>query len=573
MAQDIKVWLKSGKRHAFYKKTVEYSNEMRVHSDGIYPEKLIGERRPSESITIKNYREKIFSPITKKSFGKVFSSLQKIRKSYDYVINFEQSKVPSRIAEDEKPEVYFKNKYPKYGSLDNWFWSVGFREQLIDPNAIVFCNILNYTRAENEYAKTYATVYNSPDILDYSDDNFYFLKSNESHYYQDKGKYYEGEVYYYIDTNVIERFSQTDNKKNFAVDEFAHNLGYLPIVKLNGIIEKDNTENYLSHSRLWNIIPDFNEAVREYSDLQAEILMHVHSQLWAFSGQDCRKCKGVGKIKVAGKEAACDKCGGNGIYPFDPYNIITIKAPTAGESAVPTPPAGYIQKQTDIARLQDERVNKHIVNGLSAINYEWIMSTPLNQSGTAKEIDKSELNNFVYSVTEDAIRVIRQLHRTQIDMRYSGIVPAEKERSLMYPLIPVPNKFDIISEDAIANDITRMKVNKFNSKIIAAAEVEYAGKRFNTDTKLKDTVLAMFELDPLSGVSEDDLLMQLSSGGISKTDYFIHCNIKKLLDEVMEMDATFLQKPLKEKRETIEAKAKDEMDEMSGAKIVNDMLE
>ena len=78
MAQDIKVWLKGEKRHKFYKESIAYENDMRVHSDGRYPEKLIGERRPSESITIKNYREKIFSPVTKKHLAKYFHHFKRL---------------------------------------------------------------------------------------------------------------------------------------------------------------------------------------------------------------------------------------------------------------------------------------------------------------------------------------------------------------------------------------------------------------------------------------------------------------------------------------------------------------
>jgi hypothetical protein len=201
------------------------------------------------------------------------------------------------------------------------------------------------------------------------------------------------------------------------------------------------------------------------------------------------------------------------------------------------------------------------------------MSTPLNQSGTAKEVDRSELNNFVYSVSEDATRAERELIKIHIDYRYKEVVPSESERMEMNPLVSTPSKFDIISEDAMANDIKRMKESKFNSKIVAAAEVEYAGKRFNNDKTLKDHVLAMFELDPLSGVSEDDLTMQLSQNGISKKDYFIHCNIKKLIDEMIEDDPAFLGKTLTEKREAIEAKAEEEMNEMGASGEVKKLLD
>ncbi len=65
-------------RHSFYHDGVELAEELAVHANGEFPDDLILERRPAESEEIKNYREKIFTPITKPVFTKVYNSLMKI---------------------------------------------------------------------------------------------------------------------------------------------------------------------------------------------------------------------------------------------------------------------------------------------------------------------------------------------------------------------------------------------------------------------------------------------------------------------------------------------------------------
>ena len=67
---------------------IEMAEKIRVHADGRMPEKIILERRPNESEAIKKYRAKIYEPITKTTVGKVFTSLEKIRRSPDWDIRY-----------------------------------------------------------------------------------------------------------------------------------------------------------------------------------------------------------------------------------------------------------------------------------------------------------------------------------------------------------------------------------------------------------------------------------------------------------------------------------------------------
>ena len=146
------------------------------------------------------------------------------------------------------------------------------------------------------------------------------------------------------------------------------------------------------------MLPSLDEAAREYSDLQAEVVQHIHSNMWTIAGQDCPKCSGIGKVKKDGQPVACGDCKGEGVMPMSPYKNITIKRPKLDDDKIPTPPVGFVEKNTEIVKIQDERISKHYLRALESINMEFLAKTPLNESGKAKEIDKEELNNFIFKV-------------------------------------------------------------------------------------------------------------------------------------------------------------------------------
>lgn len=96
-------------RHAFYDTTVELADAIDIHASGLYPEKLIGERRPAESEQIQAYRKKIFVPKTKPVFNKIYNSLMKIPRSPDFSIMFDDD-TPSRIAKGETLKDYISEQ-------------------------------------------------------------------------------------------------------------------------------------------------------------------------------------------------------------------------------------------------------------------------------------------------------------------------------------------------------------------------------------------------------------------------------------------------------------------------------
>jgi hypothetical protein len=273
-----------------------------------------------------------------------------------------------------------------------------------------------------------------------------------------------------------------------------------------------------------------NEAVREYSDLQAEIVQHIHSTMWAIQPQQCGRCKGVGEIpRENSAPVSCPGCGGKGLLPLNPFEHIVMPMPKAGENTAITPPIGYVQKQTDIARLQEERIRQHIYDALSAINMEFLAETPIAQSGVAKQVDREELYSFVHSIAEDVVRIMDEVSYDILAWRHYA---QNVEINQLLPYIPVPERYDMLSGKVLVDELTAMVQAKVDPAIINAAQIELADKKFN-ESKVKDLVILKLKLDPFAGVPEENISLLRTFGAIDQADLIVHANINKFVTRAL----------------------------------------
>lgn len=550
------------KRHKFYTDSCNLAEEMLIHFDGLKPGKLLSERRPSESVKIQEFRQIIYKSKTKAHCDKIMNALMKIRKSSDWMIKYPdidpKDEVHS-IKPDETLQQYMEKSFPRYDSFTNWYFQIGFKAFLTDPNSVCLIKPLKEEINDNDYYKPYPFVFSSKQVIDYDFQNWYLLESEEKSIYTDGKQTFEGFKYLYVDKEGIYTISQVNAKGGYSIEEFIHGLDYCPVIEFGGIVQKETPSYLLRQSRVYGIVPSFDEAVREYSDLQAEVLQHIHSTMWAHAGQDCRQCKGVGKVPKKGvvDGVKCSECKGKGTIPFDPYSYYEIPRPKPGETTISGIPIGYVQKQIDIAILQNTRIKDHIKDGLSAVNMEFLIDPPqLNQSGTAKEVDKDDMHTFFHVVAEDVVSFFDKFYKVTNDERYSVIVSSKEQRTQMLPSIPVPEKYDILSETYLVNEIKLLTEAHVSPSIIKLSQKEYVNKKFFADMDAQKHCTSVLELDPLSGRSEDDILLQLTNGGVDELDYTVHCNIDSFVRQASEADENFFTLKVSEQQEKIYSLAK-----------------
>lgn len=544
-------YFKRGKKNAAYspsenndeKSIIDIYNELRIHSNGEYPKALIDKQRPSEPEHVKQYRKEIFEAITKETVSRVITCLSKIRRSADWSVKFDPKKVSAKIIDGEKPEDYFEKHFPSYDSLTYWMFSVCLKNYLIDANGICAVLPIDFNPLVNEYIKPFPYIFNSDQVLEYQENDYCIIKSKDkSTYLTDDGKtmVHNGDIFWVINYEKIIKYVQINSKGDLkAIIDYTHMLGYMPVFKLGGLYLRSIDATLIYESRIQSIVPRLNKASREDNDLDVSVVRHLFPEKWEFVSMECPKCNGVGKINSGKTTTRCKTCNGTGHTVSSPFQSHLIKPASIDQQQVPTPPAGYIEKDVEIIKVQDERIEKHIYKALATINMEFLSKTPNSESGIAKEVDKDELNNFVHSIAEDLVRIMDRIFMIGYDFRYKVIVPNAEDRKAMLPAVNVPEKYDMLSVNYLIDEYQKAKTAKMNPVIISKMEEEIATKRFNTDPNMKDELLTILKLDPFAGMTSDEKMSYIQNGFITKEDAVISANIVSFVRQARLIDKNF----------------------------------
>lgn len=173
----------------------------------------------------------------------------------------------------------------------------------------------------------------------------------------------------------------------------------------------DIGEEYFE-SILADSLPHIKSAQGIQSDIEVERNFHVSSQEWRYSQKRCPDSIAVGgkcddgKLFLTdssgiptGKTVACPTCKGTGHdVSGSGLGYIIVSAPQATSLSdegrptnLPTPPGGFIPRSIDPLKefvLEYEREKKQ---AYETINMQFLMETPIDQSGTAKRVDREEL--------------------------------------------------------------------------------------------------------------------------------------------------------------------------------------
>ncbi|MDR1595296.1 MAG: hypothetical protein LBS43_12570 [Prevotellaceae bacterium] len=568
-----KRFIAGAERHLNYAATVELAHRLSVHADGLMPDKLINERRPSESEKIKEYRRKIYVPVTKKPINKVLTSLSKIRRSTDWSINYNQNDVPA-ILGGNTLENYCEFNYPRFTSITNWVFSELLKCYLIDANGVYATVPLNIPENAAEYISPVTYFFPSKQVFAYRAGEYAVLLSSEMSQYMSlqfaglglQSAYVGSQVFYIITDEIIAKYEQNPAGAGGYVPtmEYRHGLGYLPCDKVGGLFKNRQNNDIIFESRIDVMVPSLDEAAREYSDLQAEVVQHIHSEKYQYATEECPVCRGLGVSKGDdGLPCECPACKGVGrLASVSPYGEHVISLQRKLENyQIPEVPIGYVQKDTEIVKVQDARVKDHLYSALAAVNMEFLAEVPLSESGVAKEVDRDELNNFVHSIAEDIVRVMDNIYKWTCDLRYSVVIPNPDNRRALLPFISVPEQYDLLSSTHIMNEIAAMRTANANPLTINALEIDFIRKKFNANPEAANRLSAVLELDPLAGMSAEDKMTYSAENAIRKIDYVVSANIVRFVTRAYNEHRDFETKLYAEKMKILEGYAQEIIDE------------
>lgn len=584
---------------------VNYYNKLRVHADGELPIWLIKDARPNESAEARDYREKIYEPETQNPIERVFGVFEKIRRSPDWMIRF-NDEVPAIIRDGETLQDYLTEKYPVYNSFEDWLFEDGLRNAGLDANAVLAVIPKDFAVAPNEFLQPIVQIYNSPNVVDFVADDYAVLKSAElssllppdrqkalagansisSEYNSDWKSRYQfnkyitetfriGQVYYVITLIDYQKWEATSDGSYQLTQQFIHNLNELPAWQMPGKFQSRTGSYVLKRTLLKPMVPHLNKAARESNDLDAGIVKHWHLQKWYINNTKCKACNGSGKVPSDNGPVDCKKCEGKGRPTgTSPFEDIVIEPAALGQQNVPVPPIGYLNIPSEIVKIANDRIADHIYKALEAVNMEHLDDTQLNQSGNAKAYDGDEVNTMLYAFAE----IITTIANTSVyfmnKLRNKNLVAGDEALKKLLPVIPVPEKFDVVNAGMLLTEYQSAKTAGLNSIILREMQKDISQKKFYANPEVKDFVQTVMELDPFPEKTAEEKALLEGQGLVTKVDIILSNYISDFVQQAMEENKDFLSMKRSQKREVLLKYANEKLQELDTANnIMLDILQ
>lgn len=598
-AEFFKPYYEGRKRHKNYAKAVDVYHHITFHFDGYFVKplqgnnqtydptsvnpyfmRLIDQRRPTESTDILMYRRMQYLPVTKVPCNKVVSSLKKIVKCADWKIDYSKSETPKVLEKENSLEYYCQEIFPKFDSVENWAYQNLVRWILIDPNGLICVMPLSWDIEESEFSNPFPHIIESRDVYDYKNDEYFvFLSPYVNVWTDSSGKEHEGKIIICVTKDAYYEFKQTgESLKDYQLVTHQHDLGELPAWFLGGEMKTPDINQPFYDSFIAPILPSLDAAARDASDLDAEKVQHLFSTQWVIQASQCSSCQGTGSVLAQGKQTVCPTCEGRGTGKLKPYDKIEYNPNQldAMSKNISPPFAGYVTKPTEMVKLMRDEIKTEIYDALAAINMEFLAERPLDQSGIAKEVDRDELNNFVYGIAYHMIENnIKPIFYFINELRYKQLIQNEKERMKMLPEIPVPENFDFLTVKDAEEKLVKISDSKVSAGIKDAAEMTFIMSKYSDQPDIRNRLCLIHNHDPLPSYTNEEIEGLVQAGLVLKLDAVLSIHLEAFISEIMcdqdEADK-FMKLKYQEQRELLYEMAEKKLTELS-EQVANEIMD
>lgn len=537
-------------RHKYYDLTVKLAKEMSVHVYGEKPEELLRRARPGEDEAIARYRLENFEPTTKAPCGKALKIVSKIFNPNLYSIVW-----PKDNSTAEELKNYTSYYYPVYNSLTVFNKDVTLKRMVADANAVMAVKPMRIPENDAEKVKNpIAVIYNSEFVWNY-DLEHYLLSV-------DVEKVTGGMLYTfdYYDTQSYIRFTVKNIRREedlelTIVQQYNHNFvdergeKEIPCWKLRGNSLSFMDGDAIYESFFADAQPHWNLSLIHESDVLGAFLKHMNPQRVVI-GEECNHEKIVDGIKLKcsngmlvggnlqgkGMRIPCDKCNGTGRVASSPYEDHVIsKAKLDEMTNLTIDPVGYVNVPVDATKLLADRADIMVQRGNAAINMLIEDYVGANQSGIAKLYDRSAQSDTIFDIAVAMFDVHFQ-NQYYFMNKYMNAVSDNsvgKVTDENLPQVNKPTRFNVETVGELIMGFKDAGSAGMDRNYMQSKQVEILSRDLDTNPDLKKYYITIINLDPLFGMTQEDIDLNLMRGQVRKIDAVIHANLKSFVDRAI----------------------------------------
>jgi hypothetical protein len=556
--------------HDFYVESIKQSIRIKPHSTTqYYPANLFKHLSPHRQEEEKEWIRNNYEPITLPVWMDFVNTCKRGANRQNYRVVW-QTEFPSEYRETNNPKEYIEDGIKLYTSLHGWFSNTLFDNKLKDANAVVAVQpyqlqtevLEDGTTVINEMVSPIPIYYQSWQVLDFDEDEWYLLMSTEKVKLEGTRK---GYILYFFDRDTIYEVRQVGRFQDFEFEinvHFEHNWGAVPVWKMMGHPE-------MKHEHIYFQSP-FDYAV---GNLNLSLKNHINKQMaeangsWPHKimiapvcdnkGDDDQLCR-VGHIwkdnlngDGSGGDVTCSKCNGTGFLDKpSPGSTLMVDESQLIEGSVGLERIKFISPSSEILKHLAETVkeNENRARNILHIYSTNDQSTGGKDTATGKWIDNNAMIAFIMPIVDEAFTIYQGVLQAIVYMRYGDAIDS--------PTIIPPTGLDYKTASDLLSEYTDLLASNAPPIVLYKALEKYTEKMFSSAGDESKIFRLILSSDSVITKKDDEIRNMIGAGTLPKWKAILHNNIFNYIGELIESDQDVLEKPLPELRAMLIERAK-----------------
>lgn len=490
-----------------YAMSVEHHYEVAIHAEAkVFPYEVLRTKAPNQSKEEWDYQCGLYVPYTRSTWTRALNKTKVISNKQNYSIT----------GWDAEQEKYFYEDYPRWHSLEAFFFDTVREAKINYPNQLLVVEPLHIPTKLDETGKVVADqsvevepvakIVKERDVIHYWENTLAVVANGTTEY---DGRQWP--VFRAYDQNKIYRVEpsgeDSDGRVTYsAMEVYAHDWGYVPCRKLGGK-PKDVDGEVFYESVFAGALPDLDEATR----LSSTLSMVLHKNAYPVEVRRDQKCNHVNEggqmcnngyywsPSANGNEGANLKCAGCNGSGKGPTTVFTVAENFGGGYPDKFLPIGevlaYVAPSPDTIQPLDEQIDKKKENAFAFI---FKSSEKIQQTAEGSHLEKDEYHSFLVQFSNESFDLLEFIIEAIGWYRWQD--------RFVKPTVSRPTTFSFREPESITDEISQSRESNMPVAYDAPLVMEAAKTRFNSDPDAINRVKACMAVNDLWSQDDKDLI-------------------------------------------------------------------
>lgn len=543
-----------------------------------YPEELFEQLSPHRQNEEKEWLRANYEPTTLPVWMDFINTTKRGASPGNYSVSW-PTEIPTEYEGENSLEWYCTDQIPLWQSIDAWFNNQLFDVKLADANGVITVQPydLKFETTEDgelmysdEMIRPIPVYYRSEQVLDFKEDEWYFLLSQEKSPVLVNNKIVKaGHVFYFFDRNTITKIYQNGKQTDWTfswIEELNHNWGATPVWKLKGHPE-------IREDRMYFISP-FDFAVgclNIAAKTQANKQMAEANGAWPHKIMTSPPCDHVGSdggtcrmghiTNENGIDIVCPQCHGTGYKDKpSPGSTLLVDEQTLinDTNSIGLDRIRFVSPESGILTHLQDTIKEKMVEARDILHlYSTTDKATGNETATGEVLDQRSMLSFIRPIIDEAFDIYEGVLQAIANQRYGDRVEV--------PTVNRPIEYDYRTADDMLKKYTDLLEKGAPPIVLLKVLEKYIRAMYFNDEMSKSVFKLILATDSVVSKKDDEIRNMIGAKVLAPWQAVLHTSAFVFIEAIIEDNPNFFEQELGAQREQLIAKAKEAAQELTPA--------